>query len=53
MQDTLCKNNLNFVKVVPIIYVNLTVNVIVVSDNKEALLLYRPSYQPGFVLRNG
>jgi hypothetical protein len=50
MQDTLCKNNLNFVKVVPIIYANLNVGIVVVSDNKETLLLHRPSYQPGFVL---
>jgi hypothetical protein len=34
MQDTLCKNNLNFVKIVPIIYTNLIVSVIVVSDKK-------------------
>ena len=34
MQETLCKNNLNFVKVVPIIYVNVIVSVIVVSDKK-------------------
>ena len=34
MQETLCKSNLNFVKFVPIIYVNLIVSVIVVSDKK-------------------
>jgi hypothetical protein len=49
MQDTLCKNNLNFVNVVSIIYVNLTVSVIIVSANKETLLSYRPSYQPGLL----
>jgi hypothetical protein len=54
MQETLCKNNLNFVKFVPIIYVNLIVSVVIASDkkNNEALLLYRPSYQPGSFLQN-
>jgi hypothetical protein len=49
LQDTLCKNTLHFVKVVPIIYVNLAVSVIVVSANKETLLSYRPSYKPGLL----
>lgn len=34
MQETLCKTNLHFVKVVPVIYVNLIVSVIAVSDKK-------------------
>ena len=43
----MCKNNLNFVKAVPLIYVNLILSVFVVSGIK----IMRPSYQPGSVLQ--
>jgi hypothetical protein len=46
MKKTLCKNNLNFVKDVSMIYVNFIIIVITVSEEKrkEALLLYSPLY---------
>jgi hypothetical protein len=46
MKKTLCKKNLNFVKDVSMIYVNLIIIVVTVSGEggKEALLSYCPLY---------
>ena len=47
VKETLWKNNLNFVKDVPMIYVNFIITVIIVSEGekkKVMLLLYQPSY---------
>jgi len=45
MRETLWKNNINFVKDVPVVYINLIILVIIVSEKKyKALLSCRPSY---------
>ena len=45
MKKTLWKNNLNFIKDVPMIYINCNVTVIIVSVGKNRRHYpYRPSY---------
>jgi hypothetical protein len=43
IMETLWKNNLNFVKDVPMIYVSFIITVIIVSEKKQAMLSYHPS----------